>query len=149
MTVRISRFVGTTLTIIGLSMASDAAMGQMEGHSLPAPAESPVAPAPMSTDHGKAMAGSVASSFYTRPGAAVCPAPYMTQRGSCLPYYTPQPCGVGPADSCVNRPYTGFLFYGTDPRDDDPVNHTWTTCVGDKGNHAVRHTVRHVRRFGY
>jgi hypothetical protein len=49
----------------------------------------------------------------------------------------------------VNLPYSGFLFYGTDPRDDDPVNHTWTTCVGDQGNHGARKTVRHARRWGY
>jgi hypothetical protein len=49
----------------------------------------------------------------------------------------------------VDLPYHGFLFYGTDPRDDDPANHTWTTRVGDQGNHGARKTVRHVRRWGY
>lgn len=87
--------------------------------------------------YGRAVVGAGASAM---PGP-VCP--------SCLPYRTPWPCGVGPSDCCVNLPDTGFLFYGSDPRDDDPINHTWTTCVADQGNHAARKTVRHVRRFGY
>ncbi len=94
------------------------------------------------------VSGAVASAFYRRPGAAVCPSSSMPCRPSCLPFPAPWPCGIGAADRCVGLPYRDFLYYGNDPRDDDPANRTWTTCVADQGVHGSRHTDRYARAHG-
>ena len=108
------------------------------------------APTPIvQTNRASGASAVVTEAFYRRPGAAICPSHNRMACQDCLPPIRSRPCGIGAADCGVALPYQRFLFYGTKPQDNDPINRTWTSHVADQGNLGARHTVDHARIFGY